>query len=321
MGKDFTEALDSTLEERQYDQAAKRLLQNKEILAHILSNTIDEYKGKNPEDIVAMIEGTPYIDVPVAPGLTNVKKEINGQRIVGMNGENHEMNEGLIRFDVIFYMLTPDGKNKIIINVEAQKRENPGYPIVNRAIFYACREISSEKERDFSKSNYQDIRKTYSIWICMDSQENCMNHIHLTNDVIIGNHKWNGNLDLINIIMIGVDDSCVPLPEESEFYRFLCALFADPKKVPLMERSEILNNEYSVWNDDIRKEVENMCNLSQAIAERNLKKGLEEGEIKGVIRANKKHGISEEETLHEILEDYSLSMEDAQKYIQMYWNM
>ncbi len=40
--------------------------------------------------------------------MTNVEKEENGQRIVGMNTENAEINEGLIRFDIIFYVRMKD---------------------------------------------------------------------------------------------------------------------------------------------------------------------------------------------------------------------
>lgn len=89
-----------------------------------------------PEDVIPLIEGDPYISViPVEPGLTNAEKIVNGERIVGFNTENSERYEGLIRFDVIFYILTKDGKNKIIINVEAQRNENTSYPLLNRAIF------------------------------------------------------------------------------------------------------------------------------------------------------------------------------------------
>lgn len=41
-----------------------------------------------------------------------------------------------------------------------------------------------------------------------------------------------------------------------------------------------MENEYSVWNEDIRKEVEKMCNLSESISERAEKRG----EIKGTIK-------------------------------------
>ncbi len=48
----------------------------------------------------------------------------NGKRIVGFNTENQELNEGLVRFDIVFYVRMKDGLSQIIINVEAQK-DNP----------------------------------------------------------------------------------------------------------------------------------------------------------------------------------------------------
>ena len=55
----------------------------------------------NPKDVVSYIEGEPFISVvPVEPGLTNAEQEKDGQRIVGLNTENAEINEGLIRFDI-----------------------------------------------------------------------------------------------------------------------------------------------------------------------------------------------------------------------------
>ena len=73
----------------------------------------------NPRDVVKYIEGEPKIGVvPTEPGLTNV----NGERVVGMNTENTEINEGTINFDIVFYVRMKDGLSQIIVNVEAQKR-------------------------------------------------------------------------------------------------------------------------------------------------------------------------------------------------------
>ena len=52
------------------------------------------------------------------PGLTNIEKEENGQRLVGMNTENAEINEGLIRFDIIFYVRMKDGISQVIVNLD-----------------------------------------------------------------------------------------------------------------------------------------------------------------------------------------------------------
>ena len=142
----------------QYDECAKRLLGQKIILAHILAKTVKEFRGMKPEEVVSYIEGEPYIRaVPIDSGMTNIWD--SEQQIVGLNTENQEILEGLIRFDIIFYVRRMNRLSQIIINVEAQKDEPDKYDILNRAIFYVCRLISSQKERDFSGSNYNDIKQ------------------------------------------------------------------------------------------------------------------------------------------------------------------
>lgn len=181
-------------EKAQYDECAKRLLGQKIILAHILAKTVKEFRGMKPEEVVSYIEGEPYIRaVPIDPGMTNIWN--SEQQIVGLNMENQEILEGLIRFDIIFYVRRMNRLSQIIINVEAQKDEPDKYDILNRAIFYVCRLISSQKERDFSGSNYNDIKQVYSIWICMNMKDNVMNHIAMSDRKVIGDHNWKGNLD------------------------------------------------------------------------------------------------------------------------------
>lgn len=161
MDTEIKNAISAADTEAQYDDKAKRLLSNKIILAHILIKTVDEFRGMNPKDVVPYIEGEPFVSVvPVEPGLTNTEREKGGQRIVGMNTENAEVNEGLIRFDIIFYVQTPsvgggkDGISQVIVNLEAQKDEPISYYILNRAVFYVSRLVSSQKERDFVFSRY-----------------------------------------------------------------------------------------------------------------------------------------------------------------------
>ncbi len=104
MDTEIKNAVSAADKDAQYDEKAKRLLGNKIILAHILVKTVDEFKGMNPKDVVSYIEGEPFISViPVELGLTNAEKIPSGdglkdgQRIVGLNTENAEINEGLIR--------------------------------------------------------------------------------------------------------------------------------------------------------------------------------------------------------------------------------
>lgn len=251
----------------QYDESAKRLLGQKSILAHILVKTVEEFKGMNPKDVVSYIEGKPYINaVTVEPGLTNKAVKREGQRIVGFNAEDMEHNEGVIRFDIVFYVRMRDGISQIIINVEAQKDEPSGYDILNRAIFYVSRLVSSQKERDFEKSNYDDIKRTYSIWVCMNMEENSLNHVHLVNDSLLGSCKWKGKLDLLNIIMIGLAEELPQQSDEYELHRLLGTLLS--KELTIEQRLNIIETEYDIpIEEDFRKEVSIMCNLSQGIRE------------------------------------------------------
>lgn len=91
--------------------------------------------------------------IPVEPGLTNEK---TGERVVGFNSENVEINEGMVRFDIVFYVRMKDGLAQIIVNIEAQKDEPTEYHILNRAIFYAGRKI-----RAASSTVCAVITKTY----------------------------------------------------------------------------------------------------------------------------------------------------------------
>lgn len=276
MDTEIRNAVSAADEDAQYDEKAKRLLGNKIILAHILVKTVDEFQGMNPEDVVSCIEGEPFISVvPVEPGLTNIEKEKNGQRIVGLNTENEEINEGLIRFDIIFYVRMKDGISQVIVNLEAQKDEPTSYHILNRAVFYVSRLVSSQKERDFVKTNYNDIKRVFSIWVCMNMDENSMAYVHLAKDDLLGSYQWKGGLDLLNIVLIGIANELPEHDDKYELHRLLSTLLS--MELSAREKLGIMESEYSIAVDDrIREDVSAMCNLSQGIRENATDNAVEE---------------------------------------------
>lgn len=302
MNTELKSAVMATDRDAQYDNSAKRLIAHKIILARILVKTVEEFKGMDPLEVAALIEGLPYISaVPVEPGLTNAVHFQNGQRLVGFNTENQELNEGLVRFDIVFYVRMKDGLSQIIINVEAQKDEPSDYEILNRAVFYVSRLISSQKERDFENSSYDDIKCVYSIWICMNMEENTMSHIHLTKEDLIGSYEWKGNLDLLNIIMIGLAKELPEHDETYELHRLLGALLS--RELTIDEKLDIIGNEYDIpLEENFRKDMSTMCNLSQGVKEEGIaigrREGLEEGRREGhaeLITKMYKNGLSIEQ--------------------------
>ena len=291
MNTELKSAVMATDRDAQYDNSAKRLIAHKFILARILVKTVEEFKGMDPLEVAALIEGLPYISaVPVEPGLTNAVHFQNGQRLVGFNTENQELNEGLVRFDIVFYVRMKDGLSQIIINVEAQKDEPGEYEILNRAVFYVSRLISSQKERDFENSSYDDIKCVYSIWICMNMEENTMSHIHLTKEDLIGSYEWKGNLDLLNIIMIGLAKELPEHDETYELHRLLGALLS--RELTVDEKLDIIGKEYDIpLEENFRKDMSTMCNLSQGVKEEGIAIGRAEGEA-GLIAKMYKNGLS-----------------------------
>ena len=276
MNTEIANAVNAAGDKAQYDTRVKRLLAQKSILAHILVKTVDEFKGMKSEDVVKYIEGEPSISVvPVEPGLANMEKpDAAGQRIVGLNTENAEINEGLVRFDIIFYVRMKNGLSQIIVNIEAQKDEPTEYKILNRAIFYVSRLISSQKERDFVNTNYDDIKQVFSIWICMNMDDNSLSHIHLTKDELLKPCNWKGNLDLLNIVLIGITNEIPEHDEKYEMHRLIGALLSSELKE--QEKLDIIEHEYNIpISQEFREDVRIMCNLSTGIEERATEKTSE----------------------------------------------
>lgn len=289
MNTEIANAVNAAGDKAQYDTRVKRLLAQKSILAHILVKTVDEFKGMKPEDVVKYIEGEPSISVvPVEPGLANMEKtDAAGQRIVGLNTENAEINEGLVRFDIIFYVRMKNGLSQIIVNIEAQKDEPTEYKILNRAIFYVSRLISSQKERDFVNTNYDDIKQVFSIWICMNMDDNSLSHIHLTKDELLKPCNWKGNLDLLNIMLIGITNEIPEHDEKYEMHRLIGALLSSELKE--QEKLDIIEHEYNIpISQEFREDVRIMCNLSTGIEERATERATEKTSEKFILNMYKK---------------------------------
>ena len=270
LNTEIKNAVNAARDMAQYDENAKRLLGNKSILAHILTSTVEEFRDMNPADVEGYIEGEPCISsVPVEPGLTNIKQ--GGKRLAGLNSESVDVNEGVVRFDIVFYVRLKDGVSQIIINIEAQKDAPSGYSILNRGIFYACRLISSQKERDFVNTNYDDIKCVYTIWICMNMPENSLDYYQLANRKVLGSRTWEGKQDMINIVLIGLAKDLPVHDEKYELHRLLVALMS--KQLTTSEKLNIIEKEYKIQvNDTLRKDVSVMCNFSQGIVDETLEK-------------------------------------------------
>ena len=125
-----------------------------------------------------------------------------------------------------------------------------------------------------------------------------MSHIHLTKEDLIGSYEWKGNLDLLNIIMIGLAKELPEYDETYELHRLLGALLS--RELTVDEKLDIIGKEYDIpLEENFRKDMSTMCNLSQGVKEEGIaigrREGLEEGRREGhaeLITKMYKNGLS-----------------------------
>ena len=271
----------------QYDLAAKNVLSERSVAAYILKATVPEFKKANIKEIAEKyIEGDIQVSkVPVNPGKTNAAKR--PKKIKGLRNEAGDVTEGWITFDIVFHAITPDDGERIrlIINIEAQKTYSEAtlkYILTKRAVFYASRLISSQKETEFSGSDYSEVKKVYTIWICMESptDKSVINHYRLTERHLVGKYKEpQENYDLINIVMVYL----APGPVRNKTLAMLQVIFQETDKTA-EEKSEILRKKFDIEvSAEMEEELRTMCNLSEGIYERGMAQGAEAKTIEVIM--------------------------------------
>ena len=255
-----------------YDDACKRLLSHKEVLARILKECVSEYKSYDIETIKNCIGK----DISVS------KEAVHQfERVVNENTEDGTVTEGLIKFDIKFTAITPDKEPiQLIINVENQNDYSPGYPLVKRCIYYACRLISAEHETVFKNDDYGKIVKVYTIWICtsnFEKEEPRITEFVLDKKELLGKNYpvKKKDYDLLDIIIIRLCKN--PNDYDSAIIRFLTYLLSH--KFSVAERKRVLSQDYNIKMHEVLEGVDTMSGLGAAVRQ----EGRQEEKIDTII--------------------------------------
>ena len=278
------EDLELTEAQARYDAACKRLLSHKVFLAWILKSCLDEYKDSDIETIESYIEDTPQVgEVPVGEDATNRARPA-GETVAGRSTEHATLTEGSVTYDIRFYAQAPrDGTlMEIIVNVEAQNKYNPGYPLIKRGVYYVSRMISAQNGVDFKNGEYGKLKKVCSIWICLNApkeRRNSITRYTLREEQLVGNSvEAAKNYDLISVVMICLGDA---QERQADVLRMLDVLLSSECKAE--EKKQILEEEFAIqMSERVEEEVAQMCNLSQGIVERGIAQGMERGIAQGI---------------------------------------
>ena len=239
--------------------------------------------------------------------------------IKGSNNEDSTLTEETLFYDVRFDAIAPKSADsteqeeviRLIINVEAQTKFKPGYPLTKRAIYYCSRMISAQHGPIFTKSEYGKIRKVYSIWICTqpsDGFENTLTRYSIKPEQLIGEaQEETENYDLMSVVMI-----CLGKPgteNHKGILKFMEVLLSSTRSGS--EKKKILEEEFGVaMSEELEREVLEVCNLSQGVRQ----EGIEIGEIRMLVQLVREGDLSLERAATKAkmtVEQFKKVMEDT----------
>ncbi|SHL03204.1 hypothetical protein [Hespellia stercorisuis] len=277
--------------------------------------------------------------VLVNPGETNRPEKILGDRT-----EDSVPYEGEITYDIRFHLWIPGKKKqflKLLLNIEIQKEFYKTYDLITRGLFYGCRMISAQKDTEFTDSNYQDIKKVYSIWICLDAPNyigNAVTRYGIHKEDLIGKTPDKTLVyDKIIILMIYLNRR--KDKKENSIFHFLNTLFTPD--IGVKEKEKILKEDMGInigRSKKVRKELKQMCNLGEALVweteQRVTKKvtkevtkevtekiteNMTDQGVRGIIKVCQNLGGSREDAKKCIEDNFHLSEEAADGYLKKYW--
>ena len=309
------EAIDSL--KARYDKNVKELLADIQVLSRIVKHTVTEVESLSIQEIMDCIDRSSIRVgvVPVEPGLTNMG------RVESIQTEDAIPNEDYITYDIRFVLAAAAMELEIIINVEAQRsmsHSRLGYHLENRIVFYLARLISSQKGINFAKSEYDNIKKVYSIWICMDADRtsDSISRISLKADTLFGKPCGFPKLDKMCGMVIRIRNNNV-----AESKNKLIAMLED---VLSSEDSDVkkhkLEDKYDMkMTTELEGRINGMCNLSDVVEERGMERGMERGierGITGLVEVLREMGIPREAIVEKIMKKFSLTEEKAREFVK-----
>lgn len=298
-----------------YDEACKKLLSQKIILAWIMKTCLEEYRDLDVKEIAEKyIEGKPSV------GKEPVFPDGEAPLIQGIDTTDKSLREGTITYDILFHATAPTSGEQIslIVNIEAQNDFSPGYPLLKRAIYYCSRMISSQYNKGFTHSRYDKLKKVYSIFICMDrtkKRSNTITRYHMKEENLEGAfHAETAHYDLLSVVLLCLGDAGKETP--NKLLRLLNTLLSS--QTSEREKCELLENEFDIpMTSELESEVSTMCNLSQGVEEKGRQEGRQEGIVEGILlslrNAMKNRGMPIEEALDML----GVPKGDWQKYRQL----
>ena len=183
--------------------------------------------------------------------------------------------------------------------------------------------LSEQLDREFSNSEYDKLKKVYSIFICMNAPMhigNAMAEYRITKEDIIGNiPEPRKSYDKLSVIIICLNEK-LKKGTEGTLHGFLNTLLSP--EMDRKEKEESLVRDYGMKMEyELGEELSEMCNLSEAIEENAIKRGIQQGIQQGIqilIEDNLEEKIPEDRIIEKLQKKFKLNKEEAVKYLEKF---
>lgn len=277
----LSNVVEVTFDKAKYDASIKEVLADKQILARILKYSLEEFEEYDIDEIIRELDEPVVSRVRMEPGQTNASTS----KVQKTSEEDTVPGEGQVFYDIRFSVFHGVQKIKILINIEAQmstKKSKLHYELDNRTIYYLGRMISAQKEVEFAGSNYDDLKHVRSIWICMDGadDEDSISRICLRQESVFGKPADLHNLDKVVGVMIRLRANENVEESKNKLISMLEELLR--KEAAHIKKKKLADKYGLIMTRETDRRVSEMCNWSEAIAEREYNKGLKSGIERGI---------------------------------------
>lgn len=170
--------------------------------------------------------------------------------------------------------------------------------------------ISAQYGTEFTHSQYQKIKKVYSIWVCMappEERRNSITRYRLVEENLAGAVKEPvRNYDLLSVVML-----CLGGADEENYngvLKLLDVLLSS--EAGEAEKKRILQDDFNIpMTQTLETEVQVMCNLSQGV--------LEKGKAEGLLSAIKNLMANTGWPLEKAMETLGVSEAERSKYADL----
>lgn len=131
--------------------------------------------------------------------------------------------------------------------------------------------ISAQKQTEFFHSDFDNIKKVRSIWICIDNGEDgdSIEEIKLDRNTVFGKKVSTHNIDLMKGIIINVRSGNYTKESQNTLISMLEKLLS---QTCIDEKKQILTEKYGmIMTTELEGRLQIMCNLSENIKDQSIK--------------------------------------------------